>query len=129
MDADELMTEQADKTAEFGGRDEKGRFGPGNPGKPKGSRHKLGEAFVQALHDDFAKHGVGAIEKVRAEKPDAYVKVIASLLPKEFKIETTADLTDEQLDARIRQLAAALEIGIAGASGGAEAAEGSPTTH
>jgi hypothetical protein len=28
------------------------RFGPGNPG-PKGSRNKLGEAFIEALHDDF----------------------------------------------------------------------------
>lgn len=111
------------------GRDEKGRFGPGNPGKPKGSRHKLGEAFIQALHDDFAEHGPATIQKVRDEKPDAYVKVIASLLPKEFKIETVSELTDEQLDARIRQLASLIEVGVADASRGGEAAEGSQTAH
>ncbi len=50
----------------------------GNPaGRQKGSRNKLGEAFVEALHDDFAKYGVAAIETVRDEKPDQYLKVIA----------------------------------------------------
>ncbi len=120
---------EADNTGENGPRDEKGRFGPGNPGKPKGSRHALGEAFVKALHDDFVEHGVDVIEKVRTEKPDQYMKVVASLLPKEFKIETTSDLTDEQLDARIRTLANLVEIGIGQPSGGAEASEGPQTAH
>mgnify|MGYP006056044853 CR=1 len=102
---------------------------PGGPGRPKGSRNKLGEAFIEALHDDFAEHGVAAIQRVRDEKPDAYVKVIASLLPKEFKIETTSDLTDEQLDARIRTLANLIEIGVGQPSGGAEAPEGPATAH
>lgn len=122
------MSDDAENTGQIG-RDEKGRFGPGNPGKPKGSRHALGEAFVKALHDDFEKHGVETIAKVREDKPDAYVKVVASLLPKEFKIETVSELTDEQLDARIRQLASIIEIGVAGASGGSQAAQGSATAH
>ena len=98
------------------------RFKPGqsgNPlGKPKGARNKLGEAFIEALHDDFNEHGVEAIQTMRSTDPSSYVRVIAGLLPKEFKIETTSDLTDEQLDARIRQLASALEIGIGGPPGG-----------
>jgi hypothetical protein len=105
----------------------------GNPaGRPKGSRNKLGEAFVQALADDFDKHGVAAIETVRTEKPDAYVKVIASLLPKEFKIETVSELTDEQLTARIAQLADVfhrLEGGIGFVAGGSPAAPGSKAAH
>lgn len=102
---------------------------PGGPGRPKGARNKLGEAFIEALHDDFAVHGVATIAKVRDEKPDQYVKVIASLLPKEFKIEATSDLTDEQLDARIRALASLIEVGVADAPGRAEAPEGSQTAH
>lgn len=83
----------------------------GNPaGKPKGARNALGEDFIQALHEDFQTGGVDAIAKVRVEKPDAYLKVIASLLPKELKVTTESDLTDEQLDQRIRQLAAAISI-------------------
>lgn len=79
----------------------------GNPkGRPKGSRNKLGEAFIQAMHEDFEAHGVGAIETVRSEKPDQYLKVIASILPKELNVNVSEydDMTDEQLLERIRQL-------------------------
>ena len=57
----------------------------GNPaGRPKGARSKLGEAFIDAMLADFNKHGKMAIETVRDEKPDQYLKVIASILPKEI---------------------------------------------
>jgi hypothetical protein len=108
------------------------RFEPGNPGRPKGSRNKLGEAFVQALHDDFQTEGVAAIQTMRANDPGGYVRVIASLLPKEVKIENTSDLTDEQLDARLRQLVdvvTRLEGGIGLPAGGEEAAGGPATAH
>jgi hypothetical protein len=81
----------------------------GNPaGRPKGSRNKLGEDFIAALHDDFEEHGIAAIQAVRTERPDAYIKVIASILPKELKVTTENDLTDEQLVERIRNLDAAI---------------------
>lgn len=57
----------------------------GNPaGRPKGARSKLGEAFLSALASDFDEHGIAAIQKVRDERPADYVKVIASILPKEI---------------------------------------------
>ena len=102
----------------------------GNPtGRPKGSRSKLGEAYIAALHDDFAEHGVAVIAAVRADKPDQYMKVVASLLPKEFKIETVSELTDEQLDTRIRQLAGLFQIGVADPAPGGQAQEGPATAH
>jgi hypothetical protein len=77
----------------------------GNPaGRPKGSRNKLGEAFIEALHTDFENEGAAAIVRCRVEKPDAYLKVIASILPKELKISNESDLSDDQLIERIRQL-------------------------
>lgn len=100
------------------------RFKPGqsgNPaGKPKGSRNKLGEAFIEALHDSFIQHGAATIERVRQEDPTAYVKVCAGLLPKELKIERVDELNDEQLDQRIRQLASIIgvEIGAGGTASG-----------
>ena len=99
----------------------------GNPeGRKKGSRNKLGEAFIEALHDDFQAHGASTIARVREEDPTAYVKVCASLLPKELKIERMDDLSDEQLDQRIKQLAAVigLEIGAGGIAGREAEAEG-----
>ena len=56
------------------------RFQRGNPGRPKGSRNKLGEDFIAALADDFNKHGVSAIETVRRDRPAAYLKLIAMLI-------------------------------------------------
>lgn len=77
----------------------------GNPnGRPKGSRNKLGEAFIEALHNDFQDHGAAVIAKVRDEKPDQYLKVIASLLPKEVKIVDERELSNDELLERIRQL-------------------------
>ena len=102
----------------------------GNPaGRPKGSRNKFSEKFLDDFCADWEEHGAKAIVTMRTERPHEYVKVAASLLPKELKIETTTDLSDEQLDARIRQLAAVLEIGVSGASGGSGQAEGATTAH
>ena len=66
-------------------QDANGRFiagNSGNGGRPKGSRNKLGEEFLRALYADFVAHGVEAIERTREKKPDAYLKVIASILPR-----------------------------------------------
>src|SRR5580692_6899256 len=79
------------------------QFKPGqvaNPaGRPKGSRNRLGEQFIQALQADFEKHGVSTIQKVRTDRPHEYLKIVASLLPKQIEIKEGAfdDLSDEQL--------------------------------
>tara|TARA_R110000822_G_scaffold30340_5_gene88462 strand:+ start:527 stop:901 length:375 start_codon:yes stop_codon:yes gene_type:complete len=66
----------------------KGWIKPGqvlNPkGRPKGSRNALGEAFVKAMHDDFKANGNAAIVTVREERPHDYLKVIATIIPKEI---------------------------------------------
>ena len=82
------------------------KFRPGQSGNPagrrKGVRNKLGEAFVKALHEDFDKHGIAAVERVRDEKPDQYLKVIASLLPKEIDVgENFASALKESRDAAV----------------------------
>lgn len=83
----------------------------GNPaGRPKGARSKLGEQFIADLYQDWQAHGPTTIEKVRATKPDQYLKVIASILPKDLNVNINQmdDLTDEQLIQRIRSLDAAI---------------------
>jgi hypothetical protein len=68
----------------------------GNPnGRPKGARTVLGEKFCQAVLEDFEQNGVEAIRVMRAEKPNEYAKMIASILPKEMDASVTADLPDE----------------------------------
>lgn len=92
-------------------------FKPGQSGNPAGrkpgSRNKLGEAFLEALLEDWTKHGAAAIIKVREEKPDQYLKVVASIIPREIEVTTPdrklEDLTDEQLMAIVRQQGAGMD--------------------
>jgi hypothetical protein len=83
------------------------RFLPGNDGhgggRPLGSRNKLQGDFLKALAADFAEHGAGVIKIARIEKPIEYLKVIASVLPKELVLEQSVltDISDEELAAHI----------------------------
>ena len=92
-----------------GSKQELTQFKPGvsgNPtGRPKGARTKLGEEFLQDMLADWKIKGAAVISKVRDERPDVYLKVVASILPKELNVRVSEfdDLTDDQL---ARQLAA-----------------------
>ena len=74
----------------------------GNPaGRPKGSRALLSEKFISALLEDFTEHGRLAMEKVRLKQPGIYLRVIASLVPRELhmKNESLFDgMSNGQLD-------------------------------
>ncbi len=78
-----------------------GRFITGNNGggRPKGSRNRLSEDFLRALHEDFQENGAVAIRRVRVERPQDYIKVIAGLLPKEMDLNINRydDISDNQL--------------------------------
>jgi hypothetical protein len=88
------------------------RIKPGevrNPaGRPKGARSKLGEDFLKAMQEDFAANGKVAVISVRETKPDQYLKVIASILPKEIELSgEVVTLTKEQRDAAVAAAARA----------------------
>lgn len=92
----------------------------GNPnGRPKGSRNKLGEVFIQAMHEDFCEHGADVIAKVRIEKPDQYLRVVASILPQQLNVKVTPfeEMTDDQLRKHAERLIAELGPVAAFASG------------
>jgi hypothetical protein len=62
---------------------EKGKSG--NPaGRPPGAKNKIADKFITALTADFEQHGETVIERVRAEKPDTYLKIVADLVPKDM---------------------------------------------
>jgi hypothetical protein len=72
-------------------RDGHGRFQTGNiggPGRPKGSRNKLGEDFVAAIYEDWTAHGVAVLAQVRETNPTAYLRIIAALCPMHLNIRT-----------------------------------------
>jgi len=77
----------ADSTAQKQLRGRPFRAGQsGNPaGRPKGARNKVSEKLLEALAEDFDTHGKDVIEKVRAERPHDYLKIVASLVPKQME--------------------------------------------
>lgn len=78
------MDENTDQTEPRGGRFVTG--GKPGPGRPKGSRNKLGEEFVRALHDSFKLRGVEAIDRVVTDEPGKYLTIIANVIPKEIDL-------------------------------------------
>ena len=55
---------------------------------------------LQALGEHFAEHGVAAIDRVYREEPGTYLKIVASLLPRQMSIEKLSPfehLSDEEL--------------------------------
>jgi hypothetical protein len=112
-----------------------GRFLAGNSGfggKPKGARSKLGEMFLEALRDDFQKNGVSAIVEVRESRPQDYLKVIASLMPKDLNLNVNNldDATDDELVQRLRDLESVIRPFLAlEGSGHAGEGTGPATAH
>jgi hypothetical protein len=90
------------------------QFQPGNkggPGRPKGSRNKLTMNFVAEMCQDFELHGAAVIESVRRDKPEVYLKVIASLVPQQIEVGDAgafAELSDKELDGYIAERGAQL---------------------
>lgn len=92
-----------------------GKFLKGTGGRPSGSRNKLQRAFIEALAKDFEEHGAGVIDIVRMEKPHEYLKVVVSILPKEFIIAESS--LDEMDDAEVMEALAAVRQARQAANG------------
>jgi hypothetical protein len=80
------------------------------PGRPKRAKKTLADGFLEAIRADFKAHGAGVIAEVRAEKPDQYLKIVLSVLPKDLhaNINTLDGLSDDEIRQRIRGLEAVL---------------------
>ncbi|QBQ53831.1 DUF5681 domain-containing protein [Nitrosococcus wardiae] len=83
--------------------------GSGNPkGKPKGARNKLGEAFLCDLYADWQEHGRAVLSTVREQDPAAYLRIVASLLPREAQhhhfLDELQELSTEELRQKLEQV-------------------------
>ncbi|MDG4883004.1 hypothetical protein [Mesorhizobium sp. WSM4884] len=104
--------------------------------RQKRSKKTLGDDFAAALRADFRAHGAGVIAAVRAEKPEQYLKVVLTMLPKEFSQGLDANqnslgqLSDEEIRSRILGLEASLRPFLNGDADvfGAARGTGSPTS-
>jgi hypothetical protein len=85
---------------------------PNATGNNGAARVKLQRKYFDALLADFAEHGEAAIKIMRIEEPSAYIRVIASLMPKEFTVTDNAlgDMSDEDLQQLLARAQAMLKI-------------------
>lgn len=72
-------------------------------GRRKGARDRISTSFLEELAKDFEEHGAEVIKIARIERPVDYLKVVASVLPKEFEITDSRleEISDGELDALI----------------------------
>jgi hypothetical protein len=93
------------------------KFQSGHSGRPLGARDTRARLTKQ-MYEDLLAHwneplkpdstrrkGPAALEVCFKQSPDAYLRLVASVLPKEFIFESvTSDLNDEQIDELIAAL-------------------------
>jgi len=71
----------------------------GNPEqRGRRTRQKLSNMFMEGLVANFEVYGPEAIEMCRRTDPAAYLRIIASLIPKELKINEGSSAIDSLLD-------------------------------
>jgi hypothetical protein len=81
-------------------------FEPGREktgGRAKGTRNKLNAEFIAGLAKAFEEHGEAALRVVALTEPAQFLRVIASVIPKEIEITETKlqAITDDDLDTLI----------------------------
>ena len=73
----------------------------------KGIRTKFTARFLSDFLKDFEENGAAAIKIVHVEHPEIYVRIAASIIPRDLAIETSAslnELSEDDLDQMIGQL-------------------------
>jgi hypothetical protein len=66
-------------------------------------RRALTSDLLEALSEDFKAHGIEAVRQVRVEEPANYLRIIASLVPKEIEVAPapTEGMAPDELAAAI----------------------------
>jgi hypothetical protein len=90
------------------------RFEKGHTGRPSGSRNKLAQRVFQDIFAHWCEptggelcKGQAALELLYRERPGEYLRLTASVLPKEFVFENAvSELDDDELDRMIEMLRA-----------------------
>ena len=79
----------------------------GNGGRPRGSRNRLGEAFLEDLRKQWEISGAQALERMAQHDATGFVKVVASVLPKEVDATVAVNVS---LFERVRDFREAWDI-------------------
>ncbi len=87
---------RADTEANIGKDAVTGRFlqgNSGNPaGRPRGSRNRLAQQFIDDLELEWKRSGSSALSKVAATNPEAFCKLVSITLPAKIDQSISIDI-------------------------------------
>jgi hypothetical protein len=82
-------------------RGSNGRWLPGNPGRPTGSRNRLATEVLDTFLADFKVHGAASLVRLREERPSDYWRVATQLLPQQVLMTALVQTEDADVLADI----------------------------
>ena len=85
-------------------------FAPGHTGRPTGTRNKLQADFLRDLAEAWARDGAHALTIMCKEHPSEFVRVCASLMPREIALDLGGPLTELSDDELLEALQAVREL-------------------
>src|SRR5512139_4028018 len=65
-------------------------------------RARLGKEFMSRMRADFQKHGIATIERVRKERPAAYLELVARMIPMQMEVNVNHTFMDLLQEAQKR---------------------------
>jgi hypothetical protein len=77
----------------------------GHGGRPRGARNRLGEQFLEDLRDCWQRKGMAALEACADDDPAAFVRCVASLMPKDLNINANLSVDVADHLQKLRMLA------------------------
>jgi hypothetical protein len=86
-----------------------GRFGPGNPGRPRGARGKLSRRIALGLLRHYERHEAEILERLSRGHFDQYMRLIGRMLPQAPDEAELEPLPREDLVQITRAVRVALE--------------------
>ena len=79
--------------------------GHSSGGRRRGARHRISTALLEAIAKDFEEFGEETVKITRLEKPVEYLRIVASLLPRELEVTIgpLQEISDEELELLIER--------------------------
>ncbi|HEY1751529.1 MAG TPA: hypothetical protein VGG29_09710 [Caulobacteraceae bacterium] len=91
-------------------RDAGGRFAPGGPGRPVGTRNRVSARVARMILRDFEANAEEMLPRVRRWFAPQYLQLVGRLLPRDPEGPELEGLSDEEAARMAAELRAALEL-------------------
>ena len=85
-----------------------GRFGQGNPGRPRGARNRASR-LAAAIFQDFEDNQESVLKRMRLYHAVAYMNLVTTLIPREAESSAADTLTQDDVTLMVARARAVLD--------------------